>query len=352
MTTDIFQRSTPYGNPADGVRLGYVDPSQFSALNVNNMRPHQEDPRIRQAYPLQINSFLRKDEWEEMDMAIKDVARTRLVLANDLVGLGLIKRLRGLGTMFASYQQQSDMADATIDMSGDTASSLDRLNYETISVPIPVIHKGFTISLRELEASRQNGNGLDAVHAMTAARKVNDAIEALIANGTGAPTVGGNTIQGLTNKTSRIADTATNFGGGDFATEGNGYKTINGMISQLQARGFFGPYVCYVARTQHGELRDRHTDGSGRSELAVIEENLRSAGLLWVKACDALAAGSLVVYEASMDVIDLAIGQDIAVVQWSPNGGMSTHYKVMAALAPRVKGNSTTTVGLAHATGA
>lgn len=352
MDPNIFQRSVPFGDVSDGVRLGFVQPNQATAFNINNMRPHADDPRMQRAYPLQINSFLFKNEWEELDAAVQDIARTQLVLANDLRDLNLIKRLRGWGVMFSSYQRQSDMADATIDMSGDAEDTRDRLNFETITVPIPVIHKGFTITSRELDASRISGSGLDAIHAVTAARKVRDAIEALIANGTNGPTIGGFAVQGLTNKTNRIADTASNFGGGDFATEGNGYKTINGMISQLEARGFRGPYACYVARTQHGELRDRHTDGSGRSELAIIEENLRSAGLLYVKACDALAAGSVVVFQASLDAIDLAVAQDIAVVQWSPNGGLSNHYKVMAALAPRVKGNSTSDVGICHATGA
>jgi uncharacterized linocin/CFP29 family protein len=308
-------------------------------LNINSMRPtigvHQ-------------NALLRKNEWEEIDAAVVDVARTSLNGIADLVAYGLVRPLGGLGTIMSTYEQLGDMSAANISMEGVDGEK-DRTTFTPQSIPVPLIHKEFTLSLRHLEASRRMGEGLDLTQVRTATRKVRDAAEGLLFNGTGKVQVGGYTIYGYTTHTKRITDTATNFGGGDFGTAGNGYKTIVGMINQLAAKGFFGPYGVYVSRVQYGQLLNQYGN-LDRSELAVIL--LSIPNLAFVKASDVLADGNLVVVQLTSDVVDLALAQDITAVQWDEKGGMLSNFRVMGAMVPRVKFDANSACGVAHATGA
>lgn len=316
-------------------------------LAVNNYRPV-----VTGRSGMATNALLRKNEWERIDRVVKDVARTQLVVVADLLAYGLRADLGGLGTILSTYEMITDMSDAAIDMAADTESEKDTVGFEPVSLPVPIIHKDFQIDVRSLQASRNQGDSLDTTNVAVATRKVRDTMEALTVNGTGAVTVKGYSIQGFTNKTGRSADTAANYGGGDFGTALNGYKTINGMMAALQARGFYGPYGCYVARTQFGQLRNYLNDGSGLSEYQSIMNNLGPVGLRYVKASDQLSDGNVILFQLTQDVVDIAIGVDITAVQWEERGGMIQKFKVMTAMVPRIKGNSSSTVGVAHATSA
>ena len=323
-------------------------PGQFltgSRLNMNALRPAID---VRNAY--QRNALLQKTEWEEIDAAVVRVAMTTLAGVQDLLDLGLVQRLGGLGTLISTYEQLGNMSDANISMDGETPGEEDSTPYSPISLPVPIIHKDFRINIRTLEASRRLGDALDTTGVETATRKVNETIEAMLMNGTGAPKVGTNQGQGYTNKTQRIADTAANFGGGDWGTELNPFKTVNGMVNQLAAKGYPGPYGCYAARVQYGEATRMLTDGSGKTEIRAMLDNI--VNLKFTKASDDLTAGSIVVVSLQKDVVDIAIAQDITPVQWSSMGGMVEHFKVMTAVVPRVKHDADGNAGVAHATSA
>lgn len=296
---------------------------------------------------LRTNALLRHEEWKEIDAAVLDVARTQLIVAADLQRLGLVQRLGGLGTIISSYERLTDMSSANVDMAGVTAGEEDAVAFGEVGVPIPIIHKDFRINIRKLEASRRLGDSLDVTQARVATRKVRDAIEDMIVNGSSALTVRDSSLtavlRGLTDHADRNTGT-----GSDWGTATNVHTDINSMISDAEADNFFGPYGLYVARTQYGQTRLRHTDGSG--EMA-IESALRIPGIAFIKPSDQLTAGEAVLVTLQSDVIDLAIAQDIVVVEWETQGGLVQHFKVMAALAPRVKSDSSGRSGIVHYTG-
>lgn len=295
------------------------------------------------------NALLRKYEWEEIDAAVVDIARTTLVAAADFQRLGLIRPLGGLGTTVSVYEQLGDMTDAEVSMEGITRSQQDQPDYTPQSVPVPIIHKDFSFSARHLAASRKLGDSIDTTAAQTAARRVRDKIEGMIFNGDSLA-MKGYSISGFTTKTERIQKTAAQCGGGDWATEGNPYKTINGAIGFLAAAGFPGPYGVYVARTQYHEALHRLTDGSSLSELRAILNGMPE--VQFMTAADALTAGSVVVWQLSADVADLAVAQDIVTLQWEQQGGMMTQFKVMTALVPRIKHDANGACGVLHVTSA
>lgn len=315
-------------------------------LDPNLMRPVSNQKNVQ----FNTNALLRIDEWRDIDAAVRDVAREKLIGIQDIVDGGMIHRLGGLGSTVTTYEQLSDMTPAEIDMAGITRGDGDAVAFTPVNIPVPIIHKDFVINKRKLEASRRMGEALDTTQVRTAARKVRDAMEALLFNGTGAPVQDGSTIYGYTNHPQRLTDSATNYGGGDFGTEGNGYASIAGGIAALEAIFFYGSYQVYIAGTQFGELRNRHTDGSGTSELKAIKAGIPE--IRDIKRSDQLAAGEVVIIQFDAETVDLAIGQDLITVQWSVEGGMQARYKVMTALAPRIKHDANNALGVLHMTGA
>lgn len=314
-------------------------------LNINSMRPH---------IGVHANALLRRHDWEDIDRSVVDVARTQLNVVSDLTAAGLVRPLGGLGSTVAVYEKLNDMSAADVHMDVPTSIDEDRVAFTPQYVPVPIHSKPFRVSARQLDASRRMGDGLDTTQTQVATRKVADSMEGMTVNGDTSVAINYEssvrTIYGFTTEPNRNSDTASNFGGGDFDTEGNGYDTINGMINTLKADGFYGPYGCYVSRTQHGQLMKRHTDGSGLSEVRAIRENLED--LQYIKASDELADGNLIVFQLSKDVVELAIAQDITTVQWNSMGGLVEYFIVMAAFVPLIKSAADGKSGVAHATGA
>jgi uncharacterized linocin/CFP29 family protein len=317
-----------------------------SQLDINKMRP---------VAGFHANALLRQDDWRTIDDAVVKVARQNLTVLDDLARFGLVKPPAGLGLMFSSYEQQSELTTANVDMAADTRAEMSNLNHTTINIPVPIIHKEFSLNARVLMNSRMNRmEGLDVSHAESSARRVAEAIEDMIINGV-TLTVNGSTIQGLTNATNRVTDTATNFGGGAWSTAGNAYKTINGMIAGIENKGFYGPYGVYVANNLWSKLRNLISTESGKSEMAALMENLGLATggqVAYVKPSRSLAAGTAVLFQLTSDVIDIATGVGMTTVQWEEQGRLTSNFRVMAALAPRVKYDAGSNCGVAHATSA
>lgn len=306
-----------------------------SGLRVQHLRP---------VSGLHTNALLRHEEWLEIDAALLDVVRTQLVVVQDLINYGLVHTLGGLGSTESSYERLFDMDDAEIDMDATTPGSEDRVAFDQVTLPVPITHKNFRISIRQLEASRTRGDALDTTQVRVATRKVRDSLENMVMNGN-ALKFATNPIYGYTTHPSRVTGSAT----GDFGTITNIHPTFVAMVNALEALGFIGPFLFYVARTQYGQMRARYTDGSGDTAL---EAALEIPGVDDIKPSDVLAAEAVVGVNMMQETVDLAVGQDIIPVQWDTMGGLIAHYKVMAAMVPRIKADSGGDCGVVHYTGA
>ena len=305
-------------------------------LNVNAMRPVEG---------MVHNGLLRRDEWLELDTAVLETVKTGLVGIQDLMSAGLVKRLGGLGTLLSGYETVSEMTQADISMDGDVPGEEDAVEYGENFVPIPIVHKDFRISIRKLEASRRMGESLDTTQIKAATRVVKERLEGMLFNGV-TKQLAGYPIYGYTNHPNRLTGTAT----GDFGTATNGYKTMVKALGQLAAAGFNGPFNVYCAQTQFNELFNLISTSYERNEYEVITSGLPQIKSL--KASFDLTAGSLVFVQMDSEVVDLAVAEDIAPVQWSEMGGMIAKFRVMTAMAPRIKSDFNSAVGILHYTGA
>jgi uncharacterized linocin/CFP29 family protein len=294
------------------------------------------------------NALLRRYEWETIDAAVIDVMRQPMVGISDLLAAGLTRPLGGLGAIISTYEQLSDMSDADVSMDvTPRKGERDRVAFEPQSIPVPIISKPFTLSRRHLEASRKMGESLDVTQTRVATIKVRQALESMLFSGSGKQ-MQGFKIYGYTTLPQRDTDTAANYGGGDFGTDGNAHKTIVGMMTALQSKGFFGPYGFYVASDQYADLLKLTGVNLTETQLSVILRTIPD--LRFVKRTSELASGNAVLVQLTAEVVDLAIGQDVTPVQWAEEGGMIAQFRILTAAVPRLKFDGAGNAGIAHAT--
>lgn len=312
---------------------------------------------------LRTNDVLRKEEWQQLDETLVGVARQRLIGVGDLISRGLSFNLGGLGVVLSQYEKLGDMSRAQVDFSGVTDGEKDSVTFTLVSVPVPIFHKDFTINVRRLEASRGPGAigaAIDRTQIETSAQKVTEMMEEVLFNGLNQTGVGdggasGGSVQsgaGVTTQNSLFGYTnesnINTQSGGTWGTVTNPTTDVINAIGQNEGDSYFGPYLLYVATTQFNKLRAFHTDGSGDQ---VFDRLKRIQGLEDVRPGDRLTSGTAMLITPRRDCVDLAIGQDLTVVEWESKGGLMLHFKVMSALAARVKSDAQSGSGHCKITG-
>lgn len=328
----------------------------FVNRNGNLMRwedqPGHAYPQITTPRGMVVNSLLRKDEWEQLDEAIVQAASKRLNGIMHLRERNLTFRLGGIGSLLAQYNQASEMTEAAITIDGHTTGDRDRVDFNLVSVPVPVIHKEYSFGARELAGARNMGNAVETGNAEAAARVVAEGLENMLFNGNADVVLNGNSIYGYTTEPSRNTDTASNYGGGDWGTATNPEKTVGGMIDAAQGDNYYGPYLVYAATTQYNEAATTYTtDGSGDTGADRIRRMAEVEGFFngyW------LDAGEIALVQASRDVVDLAFvpGFELANLEWTSGDGMKSFFKVVTIAVPRVKSEYSGKSGIVIATGA
>lgn len=294
---------------------------------------------------LQVNSILRKDEWEELDRAVVQAAAYRMNAIQRLQDLGLVQRLGGPGTLISQWNVVSEMTEASVSVEGVTKADMDQVDHLLKGVTIPVIHKRFDISTRTLDASRRLGDSLDTTNAAAATRVVSEKLEEMFFVGETTVNLNGNPIYGVTTEANVNTGSAT----GDFGTLSNIYPTFIAMIQAAAADHFHGPFEVWVYSTQYNEMLNVYTDGSGENALDRV---LRIPQITAIHPTDWLSAGQLVMVQMTRDVVDLAMTQMPTLVEWMSPDGMLAHFKVVSIAAPRVKSDYATHSGIVYYTGA
>jgi uncharacterized linocin/CFP29 family protein len=300
-----------------------------SGLNINALRT---------------NTLLRRDEWAMLDERVIEIAANTLNGIADLRAAGLTVPLGGLGVLVSQYETVSDMTAASVNMAAEADDEEDRLDYNLIGVPIPIISKSFRIDIRSLAASRQSGGMLDTTHVDTATRKVSEMLEQILFTGS-ALVQRGNAIYGYLNHPSRN----TVGGGADWGTATNIIPNVTAMIGALIGDNMFGPYQMYLHPDQY--IQTMALVASTTQPILRTLEQLPGMGAGSIKPSNNVPAGQAVLVAMSRDVVDLAIGQEIAPVEWDTKGGLVTRWKVLCAMAPRVKADAGGKSGIAHMTG-
>lgn len=295
---------------------------------------------------LRTAAVLRENEWREYDQAVTDIARGRFSLVSDLMGRGLRRKLdKPLATMSMSWDRIGDMDDAQIDMTGEAMDNRDRLEFGQDSMPIPLIHKGFRLNIRHLMASRERGVGLDVRHAEVAAIKVVQTIEKMFLYGNFSAGLNNGRVYGVTTYPYRVTGALTV----DWrnATALQIFNDVNAMVEALEAKAQFGPYMLYIPRTYAPVLRKDYdrTTSVGTSVMKRLKE---IDGLVDIKTNIYLPDNNVVLLNLASETCEVLDGIQPRMIEWQTNGGMTSLFKVIAIMLPRIKRDALDQTGIAH----
>lgn len=301
--------------------------------------------RVSVATPV-ANATLRKNEWILLDEAIIRVAKERLRVVSDLRSAGLTFNIpNGMGKTILETETVGDVTPATISMDPVREGENDRPEYELSSLPLPVIHKDFFFSARQVATSRNSGQSIDTTTAELASRRVAEEAEKLVLGVNPTFTYGGGTIYGYTNHPNRITRTIS------APTHSNQATTVQNILAMRQDsidNFHYGPWILYVSPAWDQYLDEDYSTAKGdntlRQRIAAIN------GISDVRTADYLGPTGfvMILVQQTSDVVRLVTGMDITTVQWETHGGMRLHFKVMAIMVPQIRADFNGNTGIVH----
>lgn len=300
---------------------------------------------------LRDNATLRKDEWEQLDLAVVEVARERLVAVQDLINAGLTFPVENaLGTLVVQHELASEMTAAEVTMDGVTRSRNDRVTFSLVSTPLPIIHHDFQITARHLAASRRVGQPMDVTQAGEASRQVSETMEALLFNGLSTgDTLGFGTstaqLFGYTNRTGRNTVTLSANWDASATTGSDILDDVLAMITAAQSDRRYGPYMVYVPTLYWVPMMD---DFKTNSDKTIIQRLKELPNIIDVKVADKLTANNVLLVEFTRANVDLVVGMQPTTISWETQGGMVMFFKVMSIMVPRIKLDSNGSSGVVH----
>lgn len=300
------------------------------------------------AVPMATNATLRKNEWIELDQAIVGAAQQRLNVVADLKSAGLTYTVaNGMGKTVLETERLGDLTPASVSMDPAVKTEADRPEFDLVGLPLPIIHKDFHYSARQIAASRNSGNSLDTTSAQLAARQVAEEAEKLALGVTSAGQAfqyGGYTLYGMTNFPQRITQTLTTPTGSNQATT---VQEVLAMKQASQDARHYGPWMLYNSPAWDQYLDDDYSSAKGDNTLRERINKIKD--IQDVKTADFLGTGfSMLLVQQSSDVVRLVTGMDITTLQWESMGGLQVNFKVMAIMVPQLRADFNGNTGIVH----
>lgn len=350
MTQDFVLNGQAFGTVGQRLLAARFDPNVLRPYIVgesgNERAMITNVGKDGKAKAIPTNNFatLRKDDWKILDDAILRVAKPRLRAFGDLRAAGLQFTIpQGMGKTVLEYEDISDITPATISMDGMRRSESDRPVFDLKSLPLPIVHKDFSFSARQLEASRNGGSPLDTTTAELAARRVAEEVEKLTLGVRDTYAYGGGTIYGYTNYPSRITGSLT------APTGSNGTVTVQEVLEMRQASRanfYYGPWVLYNSPDFDEFLDDDYSSAKGDNTLR--ERIQKIDGISAVRTLDYLEGYQMILVQQSSDVVRAVVGMELTTVQWESSGGMEQNFKVMGIMVPQLRADQNGNTGIVH----
>lgn len=311
-----------------------------SNFDINVLRPCAEDA----GNGLSINGVLMNDEWTHFDRAVQQVARENLPVVTDLIQRGLVMNLpNAMGVLNLEWERvKGDLVDAEVTMSGLPEATKDVMEFETVTMPVPIFHKEFYYNLRHLSAARRNGRQPETTHAEVATRKISELVEKVMFTGL---TVGGKTIYGLLTEPNRNTGALA----ASWLTA-TGEQMVSDVIRMMEAQSsdtnnFGGPYTLYVSRTVGARFGN---DYKANSDKTILQRLREIPGLTDIQMTSRLTGTNVLLVQMTSDVLQVINGIQPTMVDWSSHGGFQQNFKIFAIMLPRVRADGWGQSGIAH----
>lgn len=296
------------------------------------------------------NATLLRLEWTLLDEVVIRAALPRLRAVADVRGRGLQFTIpNGMSKTVLQTQAQSDISPASISMDGLADAGADRPVYSLTNLPLPIIHKDFSFSAREIAVSRNGGMPLDLSMAELASRKVAEGAEQLllgVANAS-AYSYGGGSVYGFTNFPSRMTYALSDPTASGWTPRVT-LLNILAMRYLSQQHLHYGPWVLYTSLAWDKYLDDDLSIYKG--DLTLRDRIRRIEGIEDVVTLDYLNGYDAILVQQTTDVVREVVGMDITTVQWETHGGMQLNFKVMCILTPQLRADANGNTGIVHGT--
>jgi uncharacterized linocin/CFP29 family protein len=288
------------------------------------------------------------DTWKLFDDLFIQVQREQLKAVADLRRRGLVMPLpNGMAHTVLQYQILSDITDATVSMKPTRRSEVDRPDFDTATLPLPLVHKDFDYDARDLMASRLGNQALDTTTGMLAMRKVAELLEKMLI-GTVTPFKhGGGTVYGYLTLPERAIATIVVPDG----TNGNAVvNSLLGLRQLLIDDNHMGPYVLYLNRQWSEFLDSDFSTAKGdltlRQRITAVEDIEDVTVLDYLPTTDWHA----LLVEMKAENARLIVGMEPTIVQWESLAGYMRHFKCIAEIVPHVRADAHGNSGIAHGT--
>lgn len=314
---------------------------------VTKMVMNEKGELVPKVMVVNAPATLTKDAWIAFDTAIVRAVRDRLRLVADVRGAGLTYNLpNGMGHTVLQYQTMGDITAATISMDPVRRSEGDRPTADLANLPLPVIHKDFDFSAREIAVSQQGRMPIDTTTAEMAARKVAEEAEKMLAGTSGTFSYGGGTIYGYTNFPNRAIKTDMPVPDGT-----NGPAVLTALLALRQMlinNKHNGPYVLYL-NTQWAAVLDNDFSAA-KGDQTLRQRILAVDGITDVRISDYLPTTKwdAVLVEMTTESVRMVVGMEVQTIQWESAGGMMKHFKVMTIMVPQLRPDTSGNSGIAH----
>jgi hypothetical protein len=338
---DFILNGSAHGDVAEKLMAANGDPRILrpwrgadgrNYVSVYNHRTRKVETRVTNA-----TSTLRKDK----------AARPRLKAVADLNGAGLTYTIGdGMGKTVLQHETQSDISGAEVHIDGVGQSTEDRPEWEVNSLPLPIIFKDFSFSLRQILESRSQGTPIDTTSAESAGRVVAEEAEKFLL-GTRAQlfTYAGASIYGYTNYPNRLTRTIANPSTGGWIPD----DTIDDILAMQQQsidNYYYGPWKLYYSTSWNKYMGMDYSAAKGdRTLLERIQAipNITSASSL-----DFLSGYQILLVQMTSDVVRMVNGMNMTTVQWESKGGLYRHFKVMMISVPQLRCDMYERTGVVH----
>jgi len=312
----------------------FLDPKTGQAYVTVHMGGDPKKTKNYKAVPIQANATLRRDEWKMLDDALLRVSHERLTGIMDLRENGLVYNM-GTGmdaTMLESHRSGESM-EAELSMDGITRSDGDRPTYDTLYLPLPIIHSDFEFNERVLRNSRKLGNPLDTTGVEDATRVVTEKLEKMLFQDT-SYTFGGGTIYSYLNHPKKnVLSLSTAWD--DSSMDGPAIlEDVLNIRQSLRDANKYGAIMLYIPSNYDKVVEGDYDNTRGNT----IRERLESIqGIMAVKTAEFLPDDTVVGVEMTTSTVRLVNGMPLQTVQWKEQGGFVNKYKVLTIQVPQIR---------------
>lgn len=276
-------------------------------------------------YLMRDQSPLSVEEWKRLDELVVAVARKMLVARRFLPLTGPL----GIGVQTAPVDHYA-FSKGCIHYTGTDLCGHEACGCEGDCEPIalterayitlPVLHKDFRLSWRDIATARQLGNPLDLFPAGGAATAVALAEDEMVFHGNAA-----HGLPGL------IGGAGTHVALANWGKVEAAFQNVAAAREALVGAGFFGPYALVLSPDLYARVQ-RIMPNTGRLEIQFLAD-LATGGVFQAPTMPAKTA---LLIASGPENLDLVVAQDLTTAYLGPDG-MDHLFRTLESLALRIK---------------